>query len=353
MAFIINGQTIVDLRSDTVTHPTPEMRAAMAQAEVGDDVFGEDPTVNRLEAKSAELMGKEAGLFVASGTMGNLVALLTHCGRGDEVILGDQSHTFVYEAGGSAAVGGIHPRTVKNQLDGTILPQDIEAAIRDAGNVHFPRTRLICLENTHNRCAGAVLSVDYTRTVGELARERGLGLHIDGARIFNAAAALGVQPRELAAPADSITFCLSKALCAPVGSVLCGGREFIREARRARKIVGGGMRQAGVLAAAGLVALEQIAPRLGEDHANAKKLAEGIGAIPGLTVEPVHTNMVYFRLSPQAGLTDEQLIAGLAERNVRLLALGVHRFRTVLHYWVSSQDVDVAIAALREVMRDA
>lgn len=353
MAFIINGQKIVDLRSDTVTHPTPEMRAAMAQAEVGDDVFGEDPTVNKLEARAAELMGKEAGLFVASGTMGNLVALLTHCGRGDEAILGDQAHTFVYEAGGSAALGGIHPRTVKNQPDGTLLLEDIKAAIRDETNVHFPRTRLVCLENTHNRCAGAPLSVEYTQAVGNLAHAHGLKLHIDGARIFNAATALGVPPRDLAAPADSITFCLSKGLCAPVGSVLCGSRGFVHEARRSRKIVGGGMRQAGVLAAAGLVALDQIVPSLGEDHANAKKLAAGIGAISGLTVEPVYTNILYFRLSPQVRLADEQLVTGLAARNVKLLALGVHRFRAVLHYWVNSEDVDVAVAALREVMRDA
>ncbi len=349
MAFIVNEQRIIDLRSDTVTQPTPEMRAAMAQAEVGDDVYGEDPTVNKLQARAAELMGKEAGLFVASGTMGNLVALLTHCGRGDEAILGDQAHTFVYEAGGSAALGGIHPRTIKNQPDGTLLLEDIQAAIR-AENVHFPRTRLVCLENTHNRCAGAALSVEYTQAVGKLAHKHSLKLHIDGARIFNAAAAMGVPPRDLAAPADSITFCLSKALCAPVGSVLCGSREFIYEARRNRKIVGGGMRQAGVLAAAGLVALEQIVPRLGQDHANAQKLAAGIAAIPGLTVEPVYTNIVYFRLSTEAKLTDEQLIAGLAERNIKLLALGVHRFRAVLHYWVDRQDVDAAVAALRETM---
>jgi len=352
MAFIINGQKIIDLRSDTITHPTPEMRQAMAQAEVGDDVYGEDPTVNKLEARSAELMGKEAGLFVASGTMGNLVALLVHCGRGDEIILGDQAHTFVYEAGGSAALGGIHPHIIKNQPDGTLLLQDILAAIR-GDDVHLPRTRLICLENTHNRCAGSPLSAAYTQSVGELARAHGLKFHIDGARIFNAATALGVPPKELTAPADSITFCLSKALCAPVGSVLCGSREFINEARRARKIVGGGMRQAGVLAAAGLIALEQIVPRLGQDHANAKKLAEGIAAIPGLTVEPVHTNIVYFRLSPQAQLGDEQLIAQLAERHVKLLALGVHRFRAVMHYWIDSDDIDAATIALRDVMRDA
>jgi threonine aldolase len=349
MAFLINGQRIIDLRSDTITLPTPEMRQAMVQAELGDDVFEEDPTVNQLQARAAELMGKEAGLFVASGTMGNLVALLTHCGRGAEVILGDQSHTFVYEAGGAAALGGIHPRPLKNHKGGTMLLEDIEAAIR-AENIHFPRTRLICLENTHNRCAGAALSAEYTQAVGDLARRHNLKLHIDGARIFNAAVALNLPPSELAAPADSITFCLSKALCAPVGSVLCGSREFIYEARRNRKILGGGMRQAGGLAAAGLVALEQIVPHLPTDHANAQKLAQGIAAIPGLTVEPVQTNIVYFRLAPEARLSDEQLVAGLAQHNVKVLALGVHRFRAVLHYWIDEQDVDAAVDALRAVL---
>ncbi|MBN1890073.1 MAG: low-specificity L-threonine aldolase [Thermoflexales bacterium] len=351
MAFIVNGQRVIDLRSDTVTQPMPGMREAMARAEVGDDVYGEDPSVNRLESVSAELMGQEAGLFVASGTMGNLVALLTHCGRGDEVILGDQAHSFVYEAGGSAAVGGIHPHTVKNQADGTLRLEEVEAAIRDDKNVHFPCTRLICLENTHNRCAGSVLSVAYTRAVSDLAHTHGLGLHIDGARIFNAAASLGVPARELAEPADSITFCLSKGLCAPVGAVVCGSRDFIRQARRHRKLIGGGMRQAGVLAAAGLIALEQGVPRLGQDHANARRLAEGLAAIAGLTVEPVHTNMVYFRLAPETGLSDEQLLSRLAERGVKLMALNVHRFRAVLHYWVDGEDVEVAVDTLREVIR--
>ena len=349
MAFIIDRQKIIDLRSDTVTQPTPAMREAMAHANVGDDVFGEDPTVNTLEAKAAELMGKEAGLFVASGTMGNLVALLTHCGRGDEVILGDQAHTFIYEAGGSSALGGIHPHPIKNQSDGTMLLEDIEAAIRPE-NIHFPRTRLICLENTHNRCAGAALSIQYTKSVGDLAHDRGLKLHIDGARIFNAATALGVAVSELAASADSISFCLSKALCAPVGSVLCGSRAFIDEARRNRKILGGGMRQAGILAVAGLVALETIVPHLKKDHANAKKLAAGISAIFGLTVEPVSTNIVYFHLSSDVTLTDAQFVAQLAAQNIKLMAIGERRFRAVLHYWVASEDVETALAVLQEIM---
>ncbi|MBN1664480.1 MAG: low-specificity L-threonine aldolase [Deltaproteobacteria bacterium] len=351
MAFILDGKEIIDLRSDTVTQPTPAMREAMAHAAAGDDVYGEDPTVNELERKAAELMGKQAGLFVASGTMGNLVALLAHCGRGDEIILGDQAHTFIYEAGGSAALGGIHPRPLRNQADGTLLMEDIVSAIRP-DNIHFPRTRLICLENTHNRCAGAALSVEYTHAVGDLARKHGLKLHIDGARIFNAAAALGVKPQELAAPADSVSFCLSKALCAPVGSVLCGSRAFIGEARRARKMLGGGMRQAGILAAAGLVALETMAPRLHEDHAHAKKLAAGLSAIPNLTVEPVSTNIVYFHLPPEAALTDAAFIARLAGRNIKIMAVAQRRFRAVLHYWINSEDVDATLDAVKNIVND-
>jgi threonine aldolase len=246
---------IIDLRSDTVTHPTPAMREAMARAEVGDDVFGDDPTVNRLQEMAAERMGKEAGLFVPSGTMGNLAAVLSHCGRGDEVILGSKSHTFLYEAGGVSALGGVHSHQASNQPDGTLDLGEVRGAIRSEDD-HFPVTRLICLENTHNRCGGVALTVEYTRAAGELAHEHGLALHLDGARIFNAAVALGVEAGDLAAPADSITFCLSKALSAPVGSVLCGSKDFIARARRARKQLGGGMRQAGVLAAAGIVALE-------------------------------------------------------------------------------------------------
>jgi threonine aldolase len=350
MAFIKDGKRIVDLRSDTVTQPTPEMREAMASAEVGDDVFGDDPTVNRLEAMAAERMGKEAALFVASGTMSNLVALLTHCQRGHEVILGDLSHSFINEAGGAAALGGIHPHTVKNQPDGTLALADLEAAIRGE-NVHYPRTRLICLENTHNSCFGTPLTVEYTQTVGDLAKSRGLKLHIDGARIFNAAIALGADVKELAAPADSISFCLSKGLGAPVGSLLCGNREFIYEARRNRKMVGGGMRQAGVLAAAGIVSLTKMVDRLADDHTNARRLMHGIGEITGLVAEPVHTNIVYFRLAPEVKLSEAEFVKGLGERNVRLLSLGPRRFRAVTHCWIDAEDIESALAAMREVMK--
>ena len=340
---------VVDLRSATVTHPTPAMREAMYRAEVGDDVFGEDPTVNRLERIAAERLGKEAALFVVSGTMGNLVALLTHCGRGDEMILGDRSHTYLFEQGGAAALGGITLRPIPNQPDGTLRLEDIEGAIR-GDNVHFPRTRLVCLENTHNMCDGSPLTAAYTAQVAQLAHGRGLRVHLDGARIFNAAAALGVEARELALGMDSVMFCLSKGLCAPVGSLLCGSADFIAEARRARKVVGGGMRQAGILAAAGLVALEQMAGRVAEDHARARRLAEGLAEIPGVEVAPVMSNILYFWLTEKVSKTQDQVVNGLVERGVLLLGRLEGRFRAVTHYWISDEDIEKTIQAMRAVV---
>jgi threonine aldolase len=340
---------MIDLRSDTVTQPTPAMREAMYHAEVGDDVFGEDPTVNRLEAMAAKRMGKESALFVASGTMGNLVALLTHCGRGDEVILGDLSHTYRFEQGGMAALGGISPWPVPNQPDGTLRLEDIERAIRE-NNVHFPRTRLVCLENTHNMCNGAPLTAEYTAQVARLAHARGLRVHLDGARIFNAAAALGVDTRELVREVDTVTFCLSKGLCAPVGSLVCGSADFVAGARRARKVLGGGMRQAGVLAAAGIVALEQMAGRVGEDHVRAQRLAEGLAQIPGVQVAPTTTNILYFWLTGEAVKTPEEVVDGLAQRGVLLLGRELGRFRAVTHYWIGDEDVARTIQAVREVV---
>jgi len=339
---------IIDLRSDTVTRPTPEMREAMYRAEVGDDVFGDDPTVNRLEEVAAERLDKEAALFVASGTMGNLVALLTHCGRGDEVIVGDRSHTYLFEQGGMAALGGITPRPIPNQPDGTLRCEEIESAIRD-DNVHYPRTRLICLENTHNMCNGTPLTADYTAHVARLARQHSLALHLDGARIFNAAVALEVDVKTLVRDVDSVMFCLSKGLCAPVGSLLCGSADFIAEARRARKVVGGGMRQAGILAAAGLVALEQMTERLADDHRRAKRLAEGIAEIPTFEVAPVHSNIVYFQLSEEARQRPEEITAGLEARGIWLLGRELGRFRAVTHYWISDEDIETTIAAMREI----
>jgi threonine aldolase len=341
---------MIDLRSDTVTLPTPEMRQAMAEAEVGDDVYGEDPTVNRLEAMAAARMGKEAGLFVVSGTMGNLVAMLTHCGRGDEIILGTRSHTFLFEAGGSASLGGIHHYAIPNQPDGTLPVQEIEAAIRP-DDVHAPCTRLICLENTHNRCGGAVLTAAYTDAVGELARRRGLCVHLDGARVFNAAVALGVDVRDLTRGVDTVAFCLSKGLSAPVGSVLCGDAAFIAEARRWRKAVGGGMRQCGIIAAAGIVALERMVDRLAVDHANARRLAEGIAELPGLTIDPeqVKTNIVIFGVKALDG-SAARLVRSLRERGVLMGATGADQIRAVTHYGIEAADVEEALSVMANVL---
>jgi len=342
---------IVDLRSDTLTHPTPAMSQAMAEAEVGDDVFGEDPTVNKLEALAAERLGKEAALSVASGTMGNLVSLLAHCGRGEEIILGSLSHTFFFEQGGSAAVGGIHPRTIPNQPDGTLPLPEIEAAIR-ADNIHFPRTRLIVLENTHNLCSGYPLDIDYMQAVGDIARRHDLKIHVDGARFFNAAVALGVAPDKLAAEADSVSFCLSKGLAAPVGSVVCGSRNFIARARRARKVVGGGMRQAGVLAAAGIVALTDMVDRLADDHANARKLAQGLAKLPGISIHlsQINSNIVFFELA-RDDMTAEQLVKMLNDKGVRMLPVGVGRIRAVTHYHITSEDIDYTLGVCSKVMK--
>ncbi|MCZ7539101.1 MAG: low-specificity L-threonine aldolase [Anaerolineae bacterium] len=339
----------IDLRSDTVTWPTPEMRRAMAEAAVGDDVFGEDPTVNALQDAAARRLGKEAGLFVASGTMGNLVAVLARCGRGDEVILGDRAHTFVYEAGGIAALGGVHPHTVPVLPDGTLPLEAIKAAIRP-DNVHMPATRLIALENTQGTVGGIPISKAYTDEVGRLARAHGLALHMDGARIFNAATALNVDVADLVAAADSVTFCLSKGLCAPVGSVLVGSRDFIARAHRVRKQLGGGMRQAGILAAAGLIALDRMTLRLAEDHANARRLAEGLAALPQIEIalDRVQTNMVFFALRPEVPVSAPQLAERLRRHHVWIMDMGERGFRAVTHYWIRPQDVDRALSAIAE-----
>jgi threonine aldolase len=343
---------IIDLRSDTVTRPTPEMRAAMARAEVGDDVYGEDPTINQLQELAAHMLGKEAGLFVPSGTMGNLIAVLTHCNRGDEIILGHLSHIFYFEAGGVSALGGVHSRQLTNQPDGTLELDAIEAAIR-AEDDHFPTTRLIALENTHNRCGGVVLDVEYTQAVGELAHSRGLALHLDGARIFNASAALDVSAHKLAEPADSVTFCLSKGLCAPVGSVLCGSQDFIRRAHRIRKQLGGGMRQAGILAAAGIVALETMVDRLKEDHQRASQLARGLGKIPAIQIEPgsPNTNMVFVSLDEGLSLTAPQLAERLLTNGIKVSPIGLRRFRLVTHYWIDAPAVDQVVQAFGEALK--
>lgn len=345
------SQLPIDLRSDTVTQPTPEMRAAMAQAVVGDDVYGEDPTVNALEALAAEKTGKQAGLFVPSGTMGNLIAVLTHCGRGDEAIVGNLAHTFLYEAGGISALGGVHSHQVPNQPDGTLDLEDIRAAIR-TDDPHFPPSRLLALENTHNRCGGTVLSVEYTRAAADLAHEHGLLVHLDGARLFNAAAALGVSAEDLAAPVDSVTFCLSKGLCAPVGSVLCGTTDFIRQARRIRKQLGGGMRQVGVLAAAGLIALEKMSLRLAEDHQRAQRLAQGLRTLSGVQLDPgiPHTNMVYLSLTDDVPMDAYQVAQTLRERGILVGLVEQRRFRLVTHYWIDDQAVSQTVTAFKALL---
>jgi threonine aldolase len=342
---------MIDLRSDTVTQPTPAMREAIFRAEVGDDVMGEDPTVQRLEEMAAERLGKPAALFVASGTMGNLVAIMAQCQRGDEVILGDRAHSYLYEAGGMAVLGGIHPRPLPNQPDGTIPLDQIEAAVRP-DNAHFPRSRLIALENTHNRCGGAVIPADYFFAVREVANRYGLKVHLDGARLFNATVALGVEPWEIAQHIDSVTFCLSKGLSAPVGSLVCGDVDFIYHAHRVRKVLGGAMRQAGIIAAAGIVALEQMVDRMAEDHSRARRLAEGIATIPGFVVdlERVQTNIVNFDLAPTAELSGPEVVARLRDRDVLLAYSPDRGFRAVTHCWIDDEDIDAAVAALNDVV---
>lgn len=341
----------VDLRSDTVTKPTPEMREAMAEAEVGDDVYRDDPTVNRLEELAADMLGKEAALFVPSGTMGNLIALLVHCQRGDEVIVGNQSHIYLNEAGGMAALGGIQACPVQNQPDGTLALKDILASIRTE-DVHHPITRLVCLENTQNICGGVPLTSEYTRQVGELARQNNLSLHIDGARIFNASAAQNVPVKGLVEPADSVMFCLSKGLAAPIGSMLVGSHKFIGRGRHIRKMVGGGMRQVGVVAAAGIISLEKMTKRLSDDHARAKKMADGLRQVNGLVVDPnsPYTNMVYLNLSQDISLNAHQITEKMKSLGVLVDPENARRFRLVTHYWIDDEAVEKTVSAFQRAL---
>jgi threonine aldolase len=321
----------------------------MAKAEVGDDVYGDDPTVNRLQEMAAQMLGKEASLFVPSGTMGNLLALLVHCQRGDEVIVGSKSHIYLNEAGGMAALGGIFPCPLENRVDGTLAVDEIWSSIRST-DVHHTITRLICLENTQNICGGVPLTPEYTRQVAELARENGLKLHIDGARIFNSAVAQNILVRELVDPADSVMFCLSKGLGAPVGSMLVGRRAFIERARHLRKMLGGGMRQVGVIAAAGIISLESMIERLDDDHARARRLAEGLRAIPAIQVDEGSpaTNMVYFNLAEGARMDAYQVAEHARSRGILLDPDSARRFRLVTHYWIDDGGVDRTIQVLRE-----
>jgi len=341
----------IDLRSDTVTMPTERMRTAMANAQLGDDVYGEDPTVNRLQEMAADRLGKEAALFVPSGTMGNLAAVLAHCGRGDEVIMGDCAHTFLYEAGGISALGGVHPHTIPNQADGTLLIRDIQEAVRP-DDPHFPRTKLVILENTHNRCGGVSLSRSYMQEVAKTARTAGLAIHLDGARIFNAAVEQGLPAAKLVDMVDSVTFCLSKGLCAPVGSVLCGSQAFINQAHRIRKQLGGGMRQAGILAAAGIVALEEMVDRLAEDHLRAAELAEMLTEVPGIQLDKdsPNSNMVYIKLDQASGISGAECAAKLQREGVLVGVTGDHHFRLVCHYWIKQEHLNSIVKAFRKVL---
>ena len=340
----------VDLRSDTVTMPSPEMRRAIYEAEVGDDVYGDDPSVNALEEKSAEMLGKEAGLFVTSGTQGNLVSMLAHCGRGDQVLVGDRSHIFTNEAGGASVLGSLFLYPVKTDRFGFLEPDLIRAGTTRT-DYHVPPTKLLCIENTHNQSSGQPLTVEQTQVMADAAREGGMSVHIDGARLFNAAVSLGAGAAELAAPADSVTFCLSKGLSCPVGSIVVGSADFIDRARRWRKMLGAGMRQVGVIAAAGVYALENMIDRLAEDHTNAKKLAEGLAGIDGISVDPdnVHSNIVYFNIPPGIGAA---ISTDMKERGI-LVNAGDPVMRMVTHYGISSEDIDYTLVAMQEHFRQA
>jgi threonine aldolase len=341
---------VIDFRSDTVTLPPPEMRRAMYEAELGDDVWGEDPTVNTLQERAAALLGKEAGLFVSSGTMGNLIAILVHCRRGDEILVGDHSHIFNHEGGGSAALGGVAFHPLPTLADGSLSLDALRAARRDPGDSHNARTALICLENTCNARGGVCLAPPYLAQVRALARDLSLPVHVDGARIFNAAVSLGVPVADLARDADSITFCFSKGLAAPIGSMLCGPRGLVEEARRWRKVLGGGMRQVGVLAAAGLYALDHMVTRLAEDHENARRLAAGLAEIEGLRLAQsgVETNIVYVDVSGM-GMPATDFVRRLTAAGVLSGESSPSLVRFVTHYGIDRHDVDSAITTTQHV----
>ena len=339
----------IDLRSDTVTQPSKLMLDELTRAPLGDDVFSEDPTVNMLEDKAAKLLGKEKALLVPSGTMGNLIAVLVHCPRGTEVILGDCSHTFIYEAGGISAFGGIHSHQLQNENDGTIKISSIKNAIRQ-DNIHFPRTALICLENTHNMCFGSPISSQYMKDVLALAKNNALKVHTDGARIFNAAVALNINIKELTQYTDSITFCLSKGLSAPIGSVLCGTEEFIHEARRIRKALGGGMRQAGIIAASGSVALDKNIEQLTVDHDNAKYLAEAINKITYLDIEIdcIKTNILYFTINHES-ISGSEFVNFMYDKRIKFFEVSKNKFRLVTHSGINHDNVKYVIQMFNKI----
>jgi len=350
-------KAMIDLRSDTVTLPSPAMREAMYHAELGDDVYGEDPTVNHLQEVVADRTGKEAALFVASGTMGNTASVLAHAGRGQAVIVGDRSHIYQFEVGGASTLGGSPMRVVPTGADGMLDLQQVEISISDGSDEHTAPTALLCIENTHNYCGGTVLSVGQVEALTRLAHAHGIAVHMDGARIFNAAIALGVPVSTLARTVDSLMFCFSKGLSAPVGSIVVGNQEFIRRAHRMRKVLGGGMRQAGVLAAACIVALEQMVDRLAEDHEHCKQLAHGLADYPqiDIDVEQVVTNILVFsvRNTQQQPLTEEetmQFLAKAQQHGVLMGHIGQGKIRAVTHYGVEAKDITTALAGIRRAL---
>jgi threonine aldolase len=345
---------VIDLRSDTVTLPTPAMREAIARAELGDDVYGEDPTVNRLQEIAASVTGKEAALLVASGTMANLIALMVHCPRGRKAIVGSKAHSYVYEAGGGSAVGGIVMTPVVNLETGAMDLAELERELATSPDAHFAQPALLALENTHNNCGGVAVPISHMADESAMARKHRVAVHLDGARIFNAAIALETEAATLAGYADSVSFCLSKGLSCPVGSLLCGSREFIDQAHRVRKLLGGGMRQAGIIAAAGVVALETMVERLAEDHLNARALAEGLGLVAGINVPPVprRTNMVFFEVDGDDE-TAQKFQAELKERDVLVGRRGGNSFRAVTHYGIDRAAIDRAVSAAAEAAGEA
>lgn len=343
---------MIEMRSDTFTQPTPAMREAMSHAIVGDDVYGEDPTVRRLEELAAQKLGKAAACLMPSGTMANLTTILAHCPRGSKILVGNESDIFLYEAGGASICGGLIYEPIPTQADGQLLLHDLEKRLVDVpDDPQFALPALICLENTHNRCGGTVLPLEYLAQVAQFAHGKGLPIHMDGARIFNAAVASGVDPAQIARYADSIQFCLSKGLAAPIGSIVVGDPTFINTVRRIRKMLGGGMRQAGIIAAAGIVALEQMIDRLQIDHHNAHRFAQGLTNIKGVAVDlsTVQTNIVIFRLSDER-FTWQTFLSSISQRQLALGEFGYGRIRAVFHYGISEQDVDHALEIIADVL---
>ena len=344
----MNNTCAIDLRSDTITQPTPAMRAAMADAEVGDDMFGEDPTVKRLEACVAEMLGKEAALFTPSGTMANQLAVRAHTESGDEILIDANAHIYYYEAGGPAALSGVSCRCL-NGMRGIFTAADVEAALRPADQ-HFPTTKLVCLENTHNRGGGTIWPLERIREVADFARRQGVSMHLDGARLWNASVATGIAERDYAALFDSVSVCFSKGLGAPIGSVLCGSRDFIQRARRFRKMFGGGMRQVGILAAGALYALEHQRSRLADDHVNARTLAQGLARLPGIELDPasVQTNIVFFNVKT---VQAKELVQRMDQAGVRMLALGPTSIRAVTNLMVTAEEIPKALEIIGRVMQ--